>query len=96
LLKPQTGLTGLSALKLCYGNNISYTELDFLNLFSLRIILYNFRSYASIIIYFPSGVKPRTTASSRNPKSSISFQKASLTCFLKLSSLFYNVFLGFI
>ena len=35
-IKPQTGLTGLSALKLCYGKNISYTKFNFLNHFSFK------------------------------------------------------------
>ena len=60
-------LDPLSATNLCYGNFISYTELAFLIPFFLRIILHSFRSNASIIIYFPSGVKPRTTASSSKP-----------------------------
>jgi len=68
LLKPQTGLTGLSALKLCYGNYISFTESDFLiPFFILEDSVQPFEAYASIIIYFPSGVKPRTNATSSKP-----------------------------
>ena len=50
-----------------------------------------FEAYASVIILFLSGVKPNTSATLQFPKSSILFQKANLTYFLKYS-FFYNRF----
>ena len=47
-------------------NYISYTELDFLNLFLKEEYVLYFRSNASFFKIL-SGVKPRTTASSRKP-----------------------------
>ena len=49
-------------------NYISYTELDFLNHFFLYDdSVQPLEAYASIIILFLSGVKPRTIASSPKP-----------------------------
>ena len=49
-------------------NYISYTELDFLNHFFLYDdSVQPFEAYASIIILFLSGLKPRTIASSSKP-----------------------------
>ena len=59
----RSGPDPLSATNLCYGNYISYTESDFLILFFKNYSVL-FEAYASIIIFFSSGVKPRTTASS--------------------------------
>ena len=62
----RSGLDPLSATNLCYGNYISYTESDFLILFFKNYSVL-FEAYASIIIFFSSGVKPRSTASSSKP-----------------------------
>ena len=49
-------------------NYISYTELDFLNHFFLYDdSVQPLEAYASIIILFLSGLKPRTIASSSQP-----------------------------
>ena len=62
----RSGPDPLSATNLCYGNYISYTESDFLILFFKNYSVL-FEAYASIIIFFSSGVKPRSTASSSKP-----------------------------
>ena len=50
------------------SNYIFYTELDFINTFFLmKNTVQPIEAYASIIILFLSGVKPRTTASSSKP-----------------------------
>ena len=54
---------------MCYDKYISYTESDFLNpFFLLEDSAQPFEAYASIIIFFSSGVKPRTTATLLRPK----------------------------
>ena len=48
---------------MCYGINISYTELDFINTFFLyKNYVRLFEAYASIIIIFISGVEPHSIA----------------------------------
>ena len=48
---------------MCYGINISYTELDFINTFFLyKNSVRLFEAYASIIIIFISGVEPHSIA----------------------------------
>ena len=63
----RSGLNPLSATNLCYGKYISYTKLDFINIFFMKFSVRFFEAYTSIIIFFLSGVKPRNTASSRKP-----------------------------
>ena len=53
---------------MCYDNYISYTELDFINtFFFMKNTVQPIEAYASIIIFYLSGVKPHTTASMPKP-----------------------------
>ena len=45
-------LAGLSALKLCYGKNISYTELNFINTFFFMKILYDHLKRMLLLYFF--------------------------------------------
>ena len=60
----------------------------FLKYFFLRNIPYNFWSYPSIIIYFSSGVKPRSTAALLTPELQLNFENLAWTDFQNFPLLF--------